>query len=217
MSQSEESSTVLSLQNTLGWHMRPAGLLVGVANMFESEIVVKCGKRIASAKSLLGILTLGAGRGACLFVSARGRDAQMAITAIKEKFSSEEHKGPVATAPLLPPDDAHRADAKVVKMEKSMKESSPAAKKTPPKGPVTTTFKWRAEPEAQKVCLAGDFNGWDPQSEPMAKRSGQFTKSIKLAPGKHQYKFIVDGKWMADPAAPMEVSPLGSTNNVIYV
>jgi hypothetical protein len=39
---------------------------------------------------------------------------------------------------------------------------------------------------------------------------GHFMKSIKLAPGEHQYKFIVDGEWHMDPSSPTVVSELGS-------
>jgi len=216
MNQNNEFSTMLALHNTLGWHMRPAGVLVGVANMFESEIMVKCGQRIASAKSLLGVLTLGAGRGARLYVSARGRDAQMAIKAIIEKFSSDSGSG------VKPYDAIPRIGGKISfegkanKKVERIKEAS-GVRKIPPKGHVVATFKCNVKPEAKSVFLAGDFNGWDPQAEPMIKRGRQFSKCVKLAPGKYHYKYIVDGEWRTDPAAPLEVSGLGSTNNVICV
>ena len=83
-------STILTPLDNIGWHVRPAGLLVGVARLFESEIVVRFENRVASAKSILGILTLEAGRDARIYVSARGRDAKEAIKAIKGKFSRDQ-------------------------------------------------------------------------------------------------------------------------------
>ena len=87
MNPNSEYSTSLTPLDNIGWHLRPAGLLVGVARMFESDIVVRFGNRVASAKSILGILTLEAGRDTRLYVTARGRDAKKAIKAIKNKFS----------------------------------------------------------------------------------------------------------------------------------
>ena len=93
MNRNNEYSTTLTPQNNSSWHMRPAGLLVGVANMFESEIMVRFGTKISSAKSIFGILTLEAGKGARLYVSARGRDAKKAIKTINKKFSSYPWNG----------------------------------------------------------------------------------------------------------------------------
>ena len=216
MNQNNEFSTMLAIENPLGWHMRPAGLLVNVAHMFESEIMVKCGRRIASAKSLLGILTLGAGRGAILYVSARGRDAQLAIRAIREKFSSESNHQAQAGSKAASGGVVSRDEGNTRKKEAHMKESS-AVKKSKPKGHVTTTFKCGVPHNAKSVFLAGDFNDWNSQADPMIKRGGQFSKSVKLLPGQYQYKYVIDGEWHADPTAPLAVSGLGSTNNIICV
>jgi hypothetical protein len=79
-------------------------------------------------------------------------------------------------------------------------------------------FVHSANPAAKQVCLAGDFNGWDPAALPMSRRGGMFVKRIHLAPGEHQYKFLVDGEWQTDPAAEMQVpNGLGSMNSVITV
>lgn len=90
MNSTMECSTTLVAQDGDGWHMRPIALLVNVAKRFEAEIVVKCGEKMSSAKSLLGLLSLGADRDGHLHVSARGRDASRAIHAIKNQFSCPE-------------------------------------------------------------------------------------------------------------------------------
>ena len=217
MNRKNEFSTTLALQNTLGWHMRPAGILVKVANMFESEIMVKCGQRITSAKSLLGMLTLGVGREARLYVSARGYDAQLAIRAIREKFTSGSDNELRVCAEEASTGSVSSRVSKQCKKEVPVKEIPADSRKSKLKGHVATTFKCGARPEARKVFLAGDFNEWDPQAAPMTKRGGQFSKSINLLPGQYQYKYVVDGEWHADPAAPLAVSEIGSTNNIIYV
>lgn len=70
------------------------------------------------------------------------------------------------------------------------------------------------------VCLAGDFNDWDPSAKKMAfkARAGIYTASVKLAPGTYQYKFVIDGAWCADPEN-VNVIPndQGTFNSVITV
>lgn len=69
-----------------------------------------------------------------------------------------------------------------------------------------------------EVFLAGDFNEWNPRAHRMFKKEGCFKRKIKLAPGAHEYKFVVDGEWRTDPAA-MEQRPneFGSLNSVIHI
>jgi 1,4-alpha-glucan branching enzyme len=65
------------------------------------------------------------------------------------------------------------------------------------------TFICELRPEAKEVYLAGDFNQWQPRERQMLKaKDGSFRVKMKLPPGQHQYKFIVDGVWHNDPDAP---------------
>jgi cytoskeletal protein CcmA (bactofilin family) len=54
-------------------------------------------------------------------------------------------------------------------------------------------------PDADDVRLTGDFIDWDPKGIEMKEDDGTWKTSISLGPGSYMYKFIVDGKWMADP------------------
>ncbi len=61
-------------------------------------------------------------------------------------------------------------------------------------------------PQAQAVFLAGEFNNWNTAATPMKKDSaGKWRITIRLPPGQHPYKYVVDGKWQADPANPDRV------------
>ena len=74
--------------------------------------------------------------------------------------------------------------------------------------------------KGKKVCLAGDFNGWDPSAKKMTfkARTGIYTASVKLAPGTYQYKFVIDGAWCADPENVNAVpNDQGTFNSVITV
>jgi hypothetical protein len=69
------------------------------------------------------------------------------------------------------------------------------------------------DPSAYSVSLAGSFNNWDGQANPMTKDAeGTWRAVIQLAPGKHEYKFVVNGStWMADPENPRVVGDYGNS------
>jgi hypothetical protein len=48
--------------------------------------------------------------------------------------------------------------------------------------------------------LTGSFNGWNPGELPLQRTPTGWTIPLYLAEGTYTYKFIVDGKWMEDPA-----------------
>jgi CubicO group peptidase (beta-lactamase class C family)/tetratricopeptide (TPR) repeat protein len=77
-----------------------------------------------------------------------------------------------------------------------------------------TTFSLEGYSNARLITLAGDFNGWNDISLPCRRRDGVWTCSIDLTPGRHFYKFVVDGVWIPDPANP-EISNDGRHNSVI--
>ena len=57
-------------------------------------------------------------------------------------------------------------------------------------------------PEATAVAVAGSFNDWDPRRTPMRKSpEGAWKTTVALAPGRYEYRFVVDGKWISDPKA----------------
>ena len=63
-------------------------------------------------------------------------------------------------------------------------------------------------PEAKRVALVGDFNGWQPNGHPMTRMpDGGWVIRVELPHGHHQYLFLVDGKPMLDPNA------MGKVNN----
>jgi hypothetical protein len=74
--------------------------------------------------------------------------------------------------------------------------------------------------QANRVVIAGDFNGWSPDANVMApgKRSGEFRMALPLNPGRYRYRLIVDGKWITDPHNQyVEVNQFGELNNIVEV
>ena len=55
--------------------------------------------------------------------------------------------------------------------------------------------------DAQAVYVAGSFNDWSPEAHPMKRdKSGLWTARIDLPPGRYEFKFVVDGEWVCEPA-----------------
>jgi hypothetical protein len=74
--------------------------------------------------------------------------------------------------------------------------------------------------EAEEVYLCGDFNEWIPTSLPMVRHGEDhwWEKRLVLAPGRYEYKFIVNGVWIHNPDAPENVPNVyGSLNSVMEV
>ena len=223
MNQDGTYSTTLMLADGMGWHLRPASLLAKIAHMFDADIFAERGKRRASAKSLSGIVMLCASGGKHLRVTAHGHDARDAIRAIEAGFPmSVQGDGVDCACEPTTEDQGCGEKQHNDKKEKKTKGVQMIIKKVVAKvagrgKAVATTLSCVAMPEAKKAFLAGDFNGWNPQADAMVRRNGLFTRSIKLAPGEHQYKFIIDGEWYFDPSAPTMASGMGTSNNVVRV
>jgi 1,4-alpha-glucan branching enzyme len=78
------------------------------------------------------------------------------------------------------------------------------------------TFSVRAK-VGSKVFLAGSFNDWDPTAKQMIDKNneGLFSVTVCLEPGCHEYKYVIDGIWCADPTCTDWVhNDLGTLNSV---
>ncbi len=73
-------------------------------------------------------------------------------------------------------------------------------------------------PEAQSVFVTGDFNDWDPKSQPLKKHSKKTWKvSVYLMPGRYEYRFLVDGRWQNDPKCTSYVSNTFGGENCVLI
>ncbi|MCF7913362.1 MAG: alpha amylase N-terminal ig-like domain-containing protein [Candidatus Cloacimonetes bacterium] len=72
---------------------------------------------------------------------------------------------------------------------------------------------------ASSVNIAGDFNGWDTQADPLTKTGDTWQISMELAPGTYMYKFVVNGSdWKTDPNNPNEADDgFGGANSVVTI
>lgn len=70
--------------NDRGLHTRPSTEVVKRASLYKSKIFLTHQKQKVNAKSLLGILMLGASKGSKITVEAEGIDSQEAVQALLE-------------------------------------------------------------------------------------------------------------------------------------
>lgn len=74
--------------NPMGIHARPAAALAQGVATFQSEIYLFFKGNRVNAKSIMGLLTLGAACGSRITVSCSGPDAEEAMNTVKSIFES---------------------------------------------------------------------------------------------------------------------------------
>jgi cellulose biosynthesis protein BcsQ len=73
-------------------------------------------------------------------------------------------------------------------------------------------------PEASEVQIAGDFNDWTPEGNEMELVGAIWMKTLRLAPGRYRYRYVVDGHWRCDPYnSAFEPSPFGGNDSLLVV
>ena len=87
-------TATLNICNTRGLHARASAKFVKLASSFESEIHVARDGVTVDARSIMGLLMLGAGIGCSIDVSAEGPDAEEAMEALSDlvarKFDEDQ-------------------------------------------------------------------------------------------------------------------------------
>ena len=81
---SQSVSRQLVVLNKAGMHARPAAAFVKLAGQYSSEISVTKDGDTVNGKSIIGLLSLAAGKGQNILVEASGRDALAALDALQE-------------------------------------------------------------------------------------------------------------------------------------
>jgi len=84
----------VAVVNKLGLHARAASKLVNCASCFAAEVWLSRGEREINGKSIMGVLTLAAGKGTTLVIRADGADEAQAVDAIQhlieDRFGEDE-------------------------------------------------------------------------------------------------------------------------------
>ncbi len=80
---------ILTVQNRAGIHARPAAIIAQTSNKFASEINLTRDGTTVNAKSIMGVIAMGAGYNTQLVMTVEGPDESEAASVIEELFNSK--------------------------------------------------------------------------------------------------------------------------------
>jgi phosphotransferase system HPr (HPr) family protein len=82
------------IENKLGMHLRAAAVFIETANKFRCQVHVRKSGRAINAKSIMGLMTLGATYGSSITVMTDGENEAEALSAlvalVKNRFGEKE-------------------------------------------------------------------------------------------------------------------------------
>lgn len=81
---------VLKLELKNGLEARPAALFVQIASKYESHIAVIVNEKQVNAKSIMGMMSLGAIKGQEIEIRAEGEDEKEAVEALVKFLTVQE-------------------------------------------------------------------------------------------------------------------------------
>jgi PTS hybrid protein len=81
---SVEQDSAILLTNDIGLHARPAALLARAVSELDAQVTISFGDKQVDARSVLGLMALGARGGDTIRVSAGGAQAAEALTRIRD-------------------------------------------------------------------------------------------------------------------------------------
>lgn len=79
-------SFTYTIQDALGIHARPAGLLAKAAKELDSKIVIQKGEQSADATRLMAVMAMGIKCGENIVINIEGGDEEKSLAALKSFF-----------------------------------------------------------------------------------------------------------------------------------
>lgn len=79
---------LVQVSNPEGLHLRPCLAIVQAVSRYHADVHIHKGGQTEDASSMLGLLSLGAGPGHELQLSASGPEAELALDAVSGLFAS---------------------------------------------------------------------------------------------------------------------------------
>lgn len=77
---------VLTVQNKMGIHARPAAMIVRITNKYKADVMVEKDDEQVNGKSIMGLMMLAAGRGSSIKFIATGEDAPAMLAELEALF-----------------------------------------------------------------------------------------------------------------------------------
>lgn len=89
----EVHELILTVQNELGVHARPAAMIVRIANKYNADVNVEKEDEQVNGKSIMGLMMLAAGQNSKLRFIATGVDATKLLKEMEELFTRKFEEG----------------------------------------------------------------------------------------------------------------------------
>ncbi len=138
----------------------------------------------------------------------------MARSSGQNKKTEKVGKSNAATKPKTKTAEAKKPAAP----RKPRTEIKAKASKAPSTAAGSTPSFMLYEPHAREVFIAGCFNEWNPAATPLQKdASGTWFCMVDLEPGRHEYRFVVDGEWRDDPLNTVRCANEFGTENCVVI
>ena len=80
---------IRTVQNRAGIHARPAAIIAQTSNKFQSEITISHDDASVNAKSIMGVIAMGAGYNTQLTITIEGPDETEAASVLEDLFNSK--------------------------------------------------------------------------------------------------------------------------------
>jgi phosphocarrier protein len=81
-----QHTKVLTVQNKMGIHARPAAMIVRITNKFKADVLVERDEEQVNGKSIMGLMMLAAGKGSSLKFIVTGTDAPAMLAELEALF-----------------------------------------------------------------------------------------------------------------------------------
>jgi phosphotransferase system HPr (HPr) family protein len=95
MSDSEQKSVEVTIQNRMGFHVRPVQRFAETARVFRSDVEVAMKGRTVPGKSVINLVSLGGRCGDKMTITATGEDARQCVDLLSyladSRFFVEDH------------------------------------------------------------------------------------------------------------------------------
>lgn len=151
-----------------------------------------------------------------LFEQLVGQDVKVCATQIRQCVKVRE--AALRGQPLVAhaPHSTAAADFRELAQEIHAEQTANAARAAAAAREIVLNFQ---DVECRRLQIAGDFNGWVPDSGVETRRlDGIWQKVLRVPEGAYEYRVIIDGIWQPDPTNPFEVpNHLGGNNSLLRV
>jgi phosphocarrier protein len=85
-SAANQHTKVLTVQNKMGIHARPAAMIVRITNKFKADVLVERDEEQVNGKSIMGLMMLAAGKGSSLKFIVTGADGPAMLAELDALF-----------------------------------------------------------------------------------------------------------------------------------